>query len=220
MNAEMKAKTDYLVKDLGLADWGRKEIKIAETEMPGLMAIRQEFCEGSAAARRAHRRLAAHDHPDRGADRDAERPGRRSALGLVQHLLDPGPCRGGDRRGRDRGIRGEGRDARGVLGLHAPHLRVAGRRPRQHDPRRRRRRDAPAASGRARREGRLAGRLALERGGAVPLRRHQGEAQDRSEVVFDPPRQDQGRDRGDDDRRQAALSDGARRGASHSPRST
>jgi adenosylhomocysteinase len=39
----MKVKTDYLVKDLGLAEWGRKEIKIAETEMPGLMAIRQEF---------------------------------------------------------------------------------------------------------------------------------------------------------------------------------
>jgi adenosylhomocysteinase len=34
---------DFLVADLGLADWGRKEIKIAETEMPGLMAIREEF---------------------------------------------------------------------------------------------------------------------------------------------------------------------------------
>ena len=45
MNAAMKVKTDYLVKDLGLAEWGRKEIKIAETEMPGLMAIRQEFAK-------------------------------------------------------------------------------------------------------------------------------------------------------------------------------
>ncbi len=35
--------TDYKVADLNLADWGRKEIKIAETEMPGLMAIRAEF---------------------------------------------------------------------------------------------------------------------------------------------------------------------------------
>ncbi len=35
--------TDYIVADLGLADWGRKEIKIAETEMPGLMAIREEY---------------------------------------------------------------------------------------------------------------------------------------------------------------------------------
>src|SRR6201747_2501344 len=35
--------TDYVVRDLALADWGRKEIEIAETEMPGLMALRSEF---------------------------------------------------------------------------------------------------------------------------------------------------------------------------------
>jgi adenosylhomocysteinase len=34
---------DYKVKDIGLADWGRKEIAIAEHEMPGLMAIRREY---------------------------------------------------------------------------------------------------------------------------------------------------------------------------------
>jgi len=34
---------DYVVADLRLADWGRKEIRIAETEMPGLLAIREEF---------------------------------------------------------------------------------------------------------------------------------------------------------------------------------
>lgn len=34
---------DYVIADIGLADWGKKEIKIAETEMPGLMAIRDEF---------------------------------------------------------------------------------------------------------------------------------------------------------------------------------
>ncbi|MFL5815007.1 MAG: adenosylhomocysteinase [Bdellovibrionia bacterium] len=34
---------DYVIADIKLADWGRKEIKIAETEMPGLMAIREEF---------------------------------------------------------------------------------------------------------------------------------------------------------------------------------
>jgi adenosylhomocysteinase len=43
MNAAVKQPKDFLVKDLALADWGRKEIKIAETEMPGLMAIRHEF---------------------------------------------------------------------------------------------------------------------------------------------------------------------------------
>src|SRR5271154_545442 len=35
--------TDFKVADLALADWGRKEMAIAETEMPGLMAIREEF---------------------------------------------------------------------------------------------------------------------------------------------------------------------------------
>jgi adenosylhomocysteinase len=43
MNAAVKPQADFLVKDLSLADWGRKEIKIAETEMPGLMAIRREY---------------------------------------------------------------------------------------------------------------------------------------------------------------------------------
>ena len=39
----MAAFSDYVVKDIGLADWGRKEISLAETEMPGLMATREEF---------------------------------------------------------------------------------------------------------------------------------------------------------------------------------
>jgi len=46
MNAVVDMKTgaaDFKVADLALADWGRKEIRIAETEMPGLMAIREEF---------------------------------------------------------------------------------------------------------------------------------------------------------------------------------
>src|SRR5262249_3817639 len=37
------AQPDYVVKDISLADWGRKEIAIAETEMPGLMATREEY---------------------------------------------------------------------------------------------------------------------------------------------------------------------------------
>ena len=39
----MAAAKDYVVKDIGLAEWGRKEIAIAETEMPGLMATREEY---------------------------------------------------------------------------------------------------------------------------------------------------------------------------------
>jgi len=40
-----EAKTDYKVADLSLWEWGRKEIVIAENEMPGLMALRAEFGE-------------------------------------------------------------------------------------------------------------------------------------------------------------------------------
>ena len=48
MNKEMTMATtsdmkDYVIADLSLANWGRKEIRIAETEMPGLMSIREEF---------------------------------------------------------------------------------------------------------------------------------------------------------------------------------
>ncbi len=47
MNTSTKPKAhahaDYVVKDIGLAEWGRKEISLAETEMPGLMATREEY---------------------------------------------------------------------------------------------------------------------------------------------------------------------------------
>jgi adenosylhomocysteinase len=45
MNAvvDLKTFTDYKVADISLAEWGRKEIAIAETEMPGLMALREEY---------------------------------------------------------------------------------------------------------------------------------------------------------------------------------
>src|SRR5687768_7630006 len=46
MSARPELKTvagDYAVKDIGLANWGRTEIAIAETEMPGLMAVREEY---------------------------------------------------------------------------------------------------------------------------------------------------------------------------------
>ncbi|MEY3943369.1 MAG: Adenosylhomocysteinase [Pseudomonadota bacterium] len=47
MSAVLKPKTnpDYVIADLSLAGWGRKEIAIAETEMPGLMAIRKEYAD-------------------------------------------------------------------------------------------------------------------------------------------------------------------------------
>src|SRR5437899_8012781 len=47
MNAVLKpiATQDCAITDISLAAWGRKEIRIAETEMPGLMAIREEFAK-------------------------------------------------------------------------------------------------------------------------------------------------------------------------------
>lgn len=44
MNTTTKEKKlNYKVKDISLAEWGRKEIKLAEAEMPGLMALREEY---------------------------------------------------------------------------------------------------------------------------------------------------------------------------------
>ena len=44
MSQAVETKTmDYKVKDISLAEWGRKEIKLAEAEMPGLMSLRKEY---------------------------------------------------------------------------------------------------------------------------------------------------------------------------------
>ena len=43
MNAPLNVSPESVIADIGLAGWGRKEIRIAETEMPGLMAIREEY---------------------------------------------------------------------------------------------------------------------------------------------------------------------------------
>ena len=132
---------DYIVRDISLADWGRKEIEIAETEMPGLMARARGVRQGPAAEGRPHRRLAAHDHPDRGADRDAAGAGRRRALGLVQHLLDPGPRRRRHRRRTGTPVFAvKGETLVEYWEYAHTHLRVGRRRLPEPDPRRRRRR--------------------------------------------------------------------------------
>ena len=41
----MSSVEDYVVTDISLADWGRKELDIAETEMPGLMSLRDEYAK-------------------------------------------------------------------------------------------------------------------------------------------------------------------------------
>ncbi len=91
---------DYVVRDLGLAAFGRKEMELAEHEMPGLMALREKYGKDKPLKGARISRLAAHDDPDGGADRDAAGAGREGPLGELQHLLHAGP-----RRGRHRGRR-------------------------------------------------------------------------------------------------------------------
>ena len=56
---------DSKVKDMGLAEFGRKELTLAEHEMPGLMAARKEYGPGQPAFQGVeHQRLPPHDHPD------------------------------------------------------------------------------------------------------------------------------------------------------------
>ena len=110
---------DYRVADIGLADWGRREIAIAETEMPGLMAIRAEYGErqplkGARIAGSLHMTIQTAVLIE-----TLKPPGRRRPLGVVQHLLDPGPCGRRDRRRGHAGLRLQGRVARGVLGVRA-----------------------------------------------------------------------------------------------------
>ncbi len=57
---------DYVIADISLADWGRKEIAIAENEMPGLMALREENAGQGSVKGRTDRRLSAYDYPDSG----------------------------------------------------------------------------------------------------------------------------------------------------------
>jgi adenosylhomocysteinase len=78
------------VADLNLAEFGRKELRLAEGEMPGLMAIRKRYEGQKPPRRRAHYGQPAHDDSDRRAHRDAGPARSGCALGVVQHLLDAG----------------------------------------------------------------------------------------------------------------------------------
>ena len=69
----------FKVRDISLAELGRKEIRLAEQEMPGLMALREEYAGQQPLGCEDHG-LAAHDDADRGADRDAGGAGRGRAL--------------------------------------------------------------------------------------------------------------------------------------------
>ena len=149
--------------------------------MPGLMAIREEFAQSPAAQGRAHHRLAAHDHPDRRADRDAAGPGRRGALGLVQHLLDAGPRRRRDRRRRHAGVRRSRARRWPTTGTTPTASSNSAPRAAEGEGPNMILDDGGDATllmhlGTARREGRLAARQARQRRRDLPVRRHQGQA--------------------------------------------
>ena len=60
----------YIVKDISLSDFGRKELSIAETEMPGLMALRSEYGE-SKPLKGARIVGSLHDHSNSSSNRNA-----------------------------------------------------------------------------------------------------------------------------------------------------
>ena len=101
MTTATLTETDFKVADLSLAEFGRKEIRLAEHEMPGLMATREEFADAQPLKGARDRRLAAHDGADGRADRDPRRARRRGAVGQLQHLLHAGPRRRRRRRRPD-----------------------------------------------------------------------------------------------------------------------
>jgi hypothetical protein len=89
----MTATQDYVVANIDLADFGRKELDIAETEMPGLMALREEY--GEAKPLKGARIVGSLHMTIQTAVliETLTALGRRCALGVLQHLLDPGSRR-------------------------------------------------------------------------------------------------------------------------------
>ncbi len=69
--AKSVGREPYKVNDLSLAEFGRKEIRLAEQEMPGLMALRRQHGAQEAAVGRARHGQPAHDRADRGPHRNA-----------------------------------------------------------------------------------------------------------------------------------------------------
>ena len=145
---------DYVVKDIALAEYGRKEIEIAETEMPGLMACREEFGEakplkGARISGSLHMTI-----------QTAVLIETLKALGAEMRWASCNIFSTQDHAAAAIAATGtpvfavKGESAGGVLDLHRPDLPVAGRRAVQHDPRRWRRRHHVHPDRRARRGGR------------------------------------------------------------------
>ena len=150
--AKKPAFTDYIVKDISLAEFGRKEISLAETEMPGLMATREEYgpkqpLKGARIAGSLHmtiqtavliETLAALGADIRWVSCNIYSTQDHAAAAIAAAGIPVFA------------VKGESLDR--ILGLHRKAVRLARRRHAQHDPRRRRRRHHAGASRPARRE--------------------------------------------------------------------
>ncbi len=225
MTTTTAAGTDFKVADLNLADYGRKEIELAQHEMPGLMSLREKYAAEQPLAGRPHHRLAAHDDPDRGPDRDAHRRSAPRSAGPAATSSRP---RTTPRPPSAVGPEGTPEDPQGVpvfawkgesleeywwcleQTLVWPDGDGA-----EHDPRRRRRRHPARPQGRA---VRARGRRARSRPSPTPrstryiLDDDPPHVRGRPAALDQDRRRHQGRDRGDDHRRPPALpDDGGRR---------
>ena len=207
---------DYKVADLSLAEFGRNEIRLAEHEMPGLMALREEY---GASQPLAGARIAGSLHMTvqtavlietlvaLGADVRWVSCNIFSTQDHAAAAIVVGPEGTVDAPAGRAGLRLEGRDAAGVLVVHRADAHLAGRRGPEHDPRRRRRRHPADPQGhrvRDRRRGaeRRRGRL---RGVRRHPRRAARLAGGRPDEVHADGRGHQGRHRGDHHRRAPAL---------------
>ena len=137
--AKKPAFTDYIVKDITLAEFGRKEISLAETEMPGLMATREEYgpkqpLKGARIAGSLHMTI-----------QTAVLIETLAALGADVRWVSCNIYSTQDHAAAAIAAAGipvfavKGETLDRILGLHRKAVRLARRRHAQHDPRRRRR---------------------------------------------------------------------------------
>ncbi len=130
----MAAFTDYHVADIKLADWGRKELDMAEVEMPGLMSTRAEYAKaqplkGARISGSLHMTVQTAVLIE-----TLKASGCRHPLGFLQHLFNPGSCGGGHRRLGHSGFCLQGRDPEGILAVHCKDFRLGRWPDNQHDP--------------------------------------------------------------------------------------
>jgi adenosylhomocysteinase len=114
---------DYEIADLGLAAWGRKELTIAETEMPGLMAIREEYAKAQP-LKGARITGSLHMTIQTGVLVETLQALGAQVRWASCNIFSTQDHAAAARGRRHAGVRLQGRVAGRLLGLHAPHLRV------------------------------------------------------------------------------------------------